>query len=1059
MPPGVAGVDHPSAAFSFPSSETTDEYGNLYVVSRGEKGAGGKGHGTDARIDIFDSDGHFLSELADAGAAAVAVDSAGHLYVYNERGTDLDPRVLRYDPTLYNPAAGEISYGAAPVVVLDEGAGIFTRNSIAVDGEGHLYVTVGAAKVNEYGSAAEGNAFITTIGEGVLNNSVWIAIDRSKGELYASDTAGSNRTELSVIRVFDLADPAHPLLRTIDGSTTPGGAFSTNAGLTSVAVDESTHHVFVDDRQASTAAKPVYEFTEAGAYVAKVEHKFEYVLGSQIAVDNGAHSPNSAFAPGRSTAYLFVPSGPSAHGHLYAFAPLSVCPPQVTVEPPSGITTSEAVLRAKVNPCGDPTHYTLQYTTEQSFEEEGFAEAITAGEGDLPLGKEAVKVSGPASSLAPGTAYRFRVVASNGLGSGEEEGSFATYPEAIPALGPCPNEALRSGLAKNLSDCRAYELVSPPDTNGHPPLSPDSAIATETMFGISPASPDGQSASFLTMGGAIPGLGGAGSAQGDGYVARRGEGGWQSSSDGPSGEQASEPLSIGLSSDQDYAAWKASGVGSLAVPSGATYIRYLDGGFRAVGRGSIAEDPFATPLLITPGATHIVFGSGLANGRPAIQLEPDAPPSGTAAIYDRTPDEQTHVVSLVPGEVTPGAGENATFKGASGEGRGVVFEIGGSLYERLEDAETLKVASGATYAGISEGGTRVLYLKGGDLFAFDQGTTTQLTTTGDAIPVNVSADGSHAYFLSPSVINSGEENAAGEEAQPGGENLYVSSAGAMTYIATVTERDVVGESKSGVKKDGLGLWVVALEVPRQLAIDPSRTTADGAVFVFASRANLTDYEAEGKAEIYRYAADSGGLSCLSCLPTRLAPTGDSDLQSVSFPTESTGLSPTGLFALIPNVSPDGERVFFQSPDPLVPADANGLQDVYQWEAGGKGSCSKPGGCVSLISSGQGARPSYIYGASTSGDDVFFSTSQQLLGVDSEETPSIYDARVNGGFAEPQSVPCQGEGCRPQPSPPPPAQTPASTAAGPSGNAKKHKKHKHKKLHHKHKHRHHRRASR
>ena len=33
------------------------------------------------------------------------------------------------------------------------------------------------------------------------------------------------------------------------------------------------------------------------------------------------------------------------------------------------------------------------------------------------------------------------------------------------------------------------------------------------------------------------------------------------------------------------------------------------------------------------------------------------------------------------------------------------------------------------------------------------------------------------------------------------------------------------------------------------------------------------------------------------------------------------------------MSEDGTRVFFQSPDPLVGADVNGVPDVYEWENG------------------------------------------------------------------------------------------------------------------------------
>ena len=50
---------------------------------------------------------------------------------------------------------------------------------------------------------------------------------------------------------------------------------------------------------------------------------------------------------------------------------------------------------------------------------------------------------------------------------------------------------------------------------------------------------------------------------------------------------------------------------------------------------------------------------------------------------------------------------------------------------------------------------------------------------------------------------------------------------------------------------------------------------------------------------------------------------------------------------------DEGRLYFNSPDNLVPAAKNGKEDVYEYEPSGVGSCqSASGGCVSLISGGE-----------------------------------------------------------------------------------------------------------
>ena len=154
-------------------------------------------------------------------------------------------------------------------------------------------------------------------------------------------------------------------------------------------------------------------------------------------------------------------------------------------------------------------------------------------------------------------------------------------------------------------------------------------------------------------------------------------------------------------------------------------------------------------------------------------------------------------------------------------------------------------------------------------------------------------------------------------------------------------------------------------------------------------------------------------NCISCNPTGAVPTGSADLV---IGNSLEGIPHTAF--LTRNISPDGNRVFFDSPDPLVPADTNGVVDPYEWEAGGTGSCHSAdvnGGCLYLLSSGKSLNASYLGDVSASGDDAFIFTGQSLVPQDEDELVDVYDVRVDGGLPSQHQAAgpaaCLGEACR------------------------------------------------
>ncbi len=1001
--------DHPPASFAHPRAVTADDYGNIYVAVYG-----GNNEGKQGRVDIFDPAGSFITEVAVEGPYQVAVDSNDELYVLQLLAQS-KIQLVRFSPTLNSPGTGNIEYGDPPTLVKESIGGTVSLATNPLDD--HVFINEGSS-VRELSSATEGNNVVGEVGAGVLGGSLGasVAVDAAHNRLYASDYVSASVE--GVVRIFELAAP-HTLVKTVGGSETPGGRLGLQPAI---AADEGTGGFSVYDG-GSEGQKKVLSFDETGKYMSSIEYGIKDVEGiAKIWIDNGANSPNGVLNP--EGPFLFVPSHPTGVGHMFAYAPLDICPAEVVSASAAEVSRTDAELRATIEPCGATTTYTFEYTTQARFKAEGFNGASVAGSGKIEAEAIEAKVAAPASGLSPEATYVFRILASNEineLSPDEAIGTFTTYPGANPPS-PCSNDALRTGASALLPDCRVYELVTPADTNARSPIG---LGHLGTYFSTRESSPAGDNVSFQIEGGVIPGSEATGGINGDPYLARREANGWTSSSVGPSGAEATLVVPGSHSPDQGYSFWGTGVQGSAVIGGKETYyVRYPDGHSELVGRGSLKDDPRAEGKLISEGGGHIIF-----TGRTAftpVKLEPNAPPNGTKAIYDRTADEVTQVVSLLPGDVTPAAGENATFAGASLDGKGVAFTIGSKLYLRYDNDETYEIGAGVTFAGVAEGGNRVFYLEGGKLIRFDAltGNRIDFNSTGTAVPVNVSADGSAAYLVSTAVLTTGK-NPHKDKAVGGQQNLYLSREGTISFVGIVTERDVEGdtsaETSGGEAFGGLGLWLKAME--GNFGIDPSRTTPDGGAIVFESRANLTDYESDDHAQVYRYDSNAASLDCLSCTPTAAPATGEASLQSIS--QERGDPEPLSSFASVNNLRADGRRAFFQSPEALVPEDTDGLQDVYEWEQQGVGSCARPPGCVYLVSSGHSDRVDYLYAVSDSGD-VFFRTSDLLLPSDADETPSIYDARVGGGFAEPTSAPCPTTQACPTPlSPAPIFNTPGS----------------------------------
>jgi hypothetical protein len=264
-------------------------------------------------------------------------------------------------------------------------------------------------------------------------------------------------------------------------------------------------------------------------------------------------------------------------------------------------------------------------------------------------------------------------------------------------------------------------------------------------------------------------------------------------------------------------------------------------------------------------------------------------------------------------------------------------------------------------------------------------------------------------------------------------NLYVWSQGdeSTRFIGTVAQEDV--ETSGANRTASINTWAQALATvlgaaDSGRAMSHTRSTPTGSFFAFESTAQLTDFDnternaadcgtvgngglgtpGQGCDEVYRYDANNGDLTCVSCGPGSGPASGEARLQSINTNGGTEGVEPAAVNTPVESLTSDGSMVFFESTESLVPQDGNQTKDVYRW---------KEGGDVALISTGQGVGESALYGVTPDGSNVVFGTREKLVPQDENGTTvRFYDARVDGGFSPPEETvtePCAGDACQGQ----------------------------------------------
>jgi hypothetical protein len=634
---------------------------------------------------------------------------------------------------------------------------------------------------------------------------------------------------------------------------------------------------------------------------------------------------------------------------------------------------------------------------------------------------------------------------------------------AFAAPAPAPTAG-----SPGLPDGRVYEEASPPNKNGN-------AAAIPNDFGGKPqmlAEPGGDGVVYNQEGGAI---GAAPSGIQSYTVAKRSAAGWADAGATPqaTGESAKlnlAPVETGFSadltkdvfSDNDLFLGQESSRAALLydIPSATT--TWLDpppatgegeGRYAAIAGYSadMSTFYFRTPTGFYEWHEGVVSVAGVL---PDGSLEPAAEAAGLPRGANENNAEEEFQGSQLRNEVSED-GDDAFFISAGANPQLYVRETAadGSQRTVLASEDALLPDVGGLPAPAPHGVLAIAFPEVGSegeaLSARDSQPTQSLGY------VYASPDGSHAFFASEDQLTS---------AAPSGGGMYEfnTATNSLTYLPGVGASPILASAQDGSRfifngPGGLSLW--SDEGPEGGTVTPiepdpvggeARATPDGSVFAFESAAEIPGFNNGGihiqltgeegpfrNQQVYRYDVAENSLSCVSCPPHGVTPTGNAYMSHDVGYGEQNGGNP-----LFNNrgISADGSRIFFDSPDPLVPQDTNTAppttelhsdqlvehgRDVYEWE----------NGRLFLISTGTSSEDSYVGDNSASGNDVFFSTTQGLSPGDTDEAYDVYDARVPRPGDNPPAVPapCEGDVCQGPPSEPNVLSEPASATFNGLGN--------------------------
>jgi hypothetical protein len=783
-----------------------------------------------------------------------------------------------------------------------------------------------------------------------------------------------------------------------------------------------------------------------------------------------AHIELKNLLPG--TVYSFCLQATNEAGELVEGVPVRFktlpAPPMVSAPTLVSVGSGAAEVSAEVDPGGEPTGYQVEYVTAAAFAARGFAEPsfAPATATEIPALNQSTTVHVTLTGLSAETEYHYRFTAHNETGK-EVTGHEATFTTAATEGGGLPDNR----AYELVSSPGSGEPYYPPVPGGWQSESFDGFYGDQTFQ----AAANGERVAYVGEPGESGGVGQSEILNQE--MAERTSGGWKAQDITPTipaqGAIASEPLFQAFSPQLTSAVFEE----PLNVPPLAGGVaagcRALDVRAGLPGSGSLT--PLFTNG-VTPGncGTPLFAGESTDQKHVIFQTEAALTPGSLEATEVPVEHDEEHHANVSIGKgcaficnlYEAGEGKltlvnqierdgvmtpvpNATFGGYGGpseksQGRsglpdfshaissdgsrvfwtdtepeteeGQAVPKGAPLeevYVLQDGAKELKVSGpGSQFWTATPDGHYAYYVEDegfsaqngryGRLYRFDSetGESVPLTTAGagvmSVVGTNTSGpDGEYVYLVAE---GGGPVFGAGVQGEP---NYYVIHDGVTSLVATGGEFDHFIDTDRAGTLTNTAPWDPNLGF-RQVAV-----SSDGKHLVFETQRQLTAFNNDEAVEVYVYSAAEAKLVCASCDAAGVPPGGE-EARAGKLTVSAESFTYTHRW-----MSANGNRVFFTTSQGLVPQDVNGVEDVYEWEREGEGSCpvkspaSPVGGCQYLLSGGASPYASYFVDADEAGDNAFFVHVGALGDV---QVPAghleLYDARIGGGFP----AVCGGDGC-------------------------------------------------